>query len=66
MLATLNVEWLAWTVEAPPKVLHHDQKIVVQRMDGTSIPQIQLEVGQLEGEEKVAIKEGEGQQKGCL
>ena len=53
-------------MEAPPKVLHHDQKVVVQRMDGTSIPQIQLEVGQLEGEEKVAIKEGEGQQKGCL
>lgn len=53
-------------MKAPPKVLLHDQKVVVQRIDETSISQIQLEIGQLEGEEKrgkVAIKGGEGQQK---
>ena len=39
-------------MKAPPKILIHDQKVVVQRIDETNISQIQLEIGQLEGEEK--------------
>ena len=27
MLVILNAEWLAWTIETPPKVLLHDQEI---------------------------------------
>ena len=38
MSATLNVEWLAWTVEALPKDPSYDQKMAVQKVDKTSIP----------------------------
>ena len=40
MSFTFNVEWLAWIVETLLKVLFHDQEVVVQKDDGTSISQI--------------------------
>lgn len=39
-------------MKTPLKVLIHDQKVAMQRVDETNISQIQLGIGQLEGEEK--------------
>ena len=50
MSATFNDEWLTWTVEASPKAFIHEQKMVEQKKDGISIPQIQLGTSQLEKE----------------
>ena len=38
MSTTFNTELLAWIIEALPKVYFHDQKVVEQKDDGTSIP----------------------------
>ena len=48
MLATLNAEWLVWTVKMLSKVFFHDKKMVGQEGDKTNIPQIQLRAEQLE------------------
>ena len=38
MLAKFTTEGVAWIIEAPPEVYFHDQKVVEQKDDGTSIP----------------------------
>ena len=37
MSATLYAKWMTWTVITPPKVYLHDQKMVGESADGTSI-----------------------------
>ena len=51
MSATLNIEWLAWTIETPTKVYLHDKKIAEKCVDVTSIPLNPTKTGQLEEEE---------------
>ena len=38
MSATLNVEWMAWTMETPTKIYLHDQEMAGEDVDVTSIP----------------------------
>ena len=38
MLATLNVEWMAWTMETPTKIYFCDQEMAGEDADVTSIP----------------------------
>ena len=38
MLATLTVEWLAWTMGTPTKVYIHDQEMAGEDADVISIP----------------------------
>ena len=38
MLATLNTEWLAWTLKTPLKVYLYDQEVVGEGIHEPSIP----------------------------
>ena len=61
MLAILNAEWLAWLVKTPSKIYLHDQEMVGEGTDGTSIPLNPVKSWIVRGGCKMAIK-GRGEQ----
>lgn len=61
MSVTLNVEWLVWTVEMPPKVYLHDQDVIGEGANKTSIPLNPAKSWTIRGWWKMTIKGRGGQ-----